>query len=169
MIQKQDERWEVLENRQYHTDKAVEEHQSDVASFKTVTQEALRDDILGELEVKLTNKEILESGGKSTPLSAFAPEFVPHASSHVLPGSGVGAVLHNMRPQPFDGEAPWDAYKLQFEMLAEINKWSDGEKATFLAVNLRGPALTVLMEGRRTYTTLVAALDNVSEWHTKLN
>lgn len=103
------------------------------------------------------------SGGKSTSLSAFAPEFVPHAFSDVSPGSGVGAVPHKMRPQPFGGEAPWDAYKLQFEMLAEINRWSDGEKATFLAVNLRGPALTVLTnlppEGRRTYTTLVAALD----------
>ena len=48
-------------------------------------------------------------------------------------------------------------------MLAEVNKWSDGEKATFLAISLRGPALTVLTnlppEGCRTYTTLVAALD----------
>ena len=158
-------KWEALEKRQYHADKAVEELQSDITSLKTVTQdclrateemqsklseelhttrEALQDDILGELEVKLKTNEILESGGKSTPLSAFAPEFVPHASSDVLPGSGVGAVPHKMHPQPFGGEAPWDAYKLQFEMLAEINKWSDDEKATFLAVNLRGPALTVL-------------------------
>ena len=103
---KQDERWETLEKRQYHADKAVEELQSDVASLKTVTQDRLWDDILGELEVKLKTKEILESGGRSTPLSASAPEFVSHASSGVLPGPGVGAVPHKMRPQLLGREAP---------------------------------------------------------------
>ena len=184
VMQKQDERWENLEKRQYHADKAVEALQSDVASLKSVTQnrlrateemqsklseelrtirEALRDELFEELEAKFTTRDHLEStlrGAKRSPLSASAPEFVP--SSEVVPGPGAGAA-HKMRPQPFDGDAPWDAYKLQFEMLAEINKWSDDERATVLAVNLRGPALTVLTnlppEGRRTYTALVAALD----------
>ena len=29
-------------------------------------------------------------------------------------------------------------------MLAEIDKWSDDEKASFLAISLRGPTLTVV-------------------------
>ena len=99
-------------------------------------------------------------GAKSGSLSASAPEFVP--SSDVLPGPGTGAAHKMQHPQPFGIDAPWDAYKLQFEMLAEVNKWTDGEKATFLAISLRGPALMVLTnlppEGRRTYSALKAAL-----------
>jgi len=52
----------------------------------------------------------------------------------------------------------------QFEMLAEINGWNEAEKASFLAVSLRGSALVVLSnlpaEGRRHYATLVAALES---------
>ena len=179
LMQKQDERWENVEKRQYQADKAVEALQGDIASLKTVTQdrlrateemqsklteemrvtrEALRDELFGELEVKL---ESAMRSARSSPLSASAPEFVP--SSDVVPGPGPGVTHKVQRPQPFGGDAPWDAYKLQFEMLAEVNMWSDGEKATFLAISLRGPALTVLTnlppEGRRTYTALVAALD----------
>ena len=39
---------------------------------------------------------------------------------------------------------PWDAYKLQFEVLYFVNCWSSAQKATYLAVSLQGPALTVL-------------------------
>lgn len=185
LMQKQNERWENLEKRQHQADSAVEALQNDIASLKTVTQDrlrateevqsklvkelhvtkdALRDELLGELETRFTTKEQLESAinkrsTRSSPLSVSAPEFVP--SSDVVPGQGVAHRIQH--PQPFGGDAPWDAYKLQFEMLAEINKWSDEEKASFLAISLRGPALTVLTnlppEGRRTYTVLVAALD----------
>ena len=41
------------------------------------------------------------------------------------------------KPPPFDGCSPWDAYKLQFEMLVDVNCWSDAEKATHLAVSSR--------------------------------
>ena len=57
-----------------------------------------------------------------------------------------------------------EAYATQFELLAELNKWSEVEKATHLAVSLRGTALTVLTnltpERRRDYNTLTAALEN---------
>ena len=42
-------------------------------------------------------------------------------------------------------DATSDACKLQLEMLAEISKGSDDEKASFLTISLRGPALTVLI------------------------
>ena len=37
LMQKQDEQWENIEKQQYHTDRAVEALQSNIASFKTVT------------------------------------------------------------------------------------------------------------------------------------
>ena len=79
------------------------------------TREALWSELFGELEAKFTTKEQLESAmhvTKSGSLSASAPEFVP--SSDVLPGPGAGAAHKMQCPQPFGGDAPWDAYKLQF-------------------------------------------------------
>lgn len=61
--------------------------------------------------------------------------------THGRTGGGGDRII---RPSPYDGRTPWDAYKTQFEMLAELNGWTDQEKATFLAVNLKGPALAVL-------------------------
>lgn len=57
----------------------------------------------------------------------------------------------------------WDAYRAQFELLAEINCWSDTEKATYLAISLRGPAATVLTnlppEQHLSYEALTTALE----------
>ena len=139
LVQKQNERWESLEKRQHQADSAVEALQNDIASLKSVTQDrlrateevqsklvkelhvtkdTLRDEFLGELETRFTTKEQLESAinkssTRSSPLSVSAPEFVP--SSDVVPGQS--AVHQIQRPQPFAGDAPWDAYKLQFMIL----------------------------------------------------
>ncbi len=48
------------------------------------------------------------------------------------------------RPAPYNGQTAWEAYHTQFTMLARINRWTEEEKAMYLAVGLRGPALTVL-------------------------
>ena len=52
---------------------------------------------------------------------------------------------------------------MQFEMLANVNRWTEVEKATYLAVSLKGPALTVLSnlpsEHLYNYSSLVSALD----------
>ncbi len=53
-------------------------------------------------------------------------------------------INQQQRPAPFDGKTTWDAYRMQFDMLAEINRWSQSEKAAYLAISLRGPAATVL-------------------------
>ena len=49
-------------------------------------------------------------------------------------------------------------------MLAGINRWNEEEKATFLAISLKGSALTVLSnlpaESRCNYPALVAALES---------
>ena len=99
LVQKQNERWESLEKRQHQADSAVEALQNDIASLKTVTQDrlrateevqsklmkelhvtkdALRDELLGELETRFTTKEQLKSAinkssTRSSPLSVSAP------------------------------------------------------------------------------------------------
>ena len=68
------------------------------------------------------------------------------------------------KPTAFDGKTSWDAYKTQFEIVAEINGWESQEKAAFLAASLQGQALGVLNclsdSSRRNYNTLVQALDS---------
>ena len=65
------------------------------------------------------------------------------------------------KPIAFDGRSSWEAYSTQFEMLAELNGWSEAEKA---AVSLRGSALNVLTnlpeKQRRSYSALVRVLKN---------
>ena len=67
------------------------------------------------------------------------------------------------RPGSFDGRSSCDAYHTQFEMLARINRWKEEEKATYLAVSLKGPALTVLnnipADSLYRYDALVSALE----------
>ena len=68
------------------------------------------------------------------------------------------------RPAPFDGKCAWDTYRAQFELLADLNKWSDTDKAAHLAISLRGAAATVLTNlhptQRRSYEALTSALDS---------
>ena len=68
------------------------------------------------------------------------------------------------RPKTFDGKTSWDAYKTQFEIVAQINRWDDNEKAAFLTASLQGPAVNVLNclseSSRRSYNALLQALDS---------
>ena len=72
--------------------------------------------------------------------------------------------MNMVRPTPYNGTSSWDAYKAQFEMLAELNSWTDAEKAMFLAINLKGSALSLLgnipPRSRADYTTVTEALDS---------
>ena len=55
-------------------------------------------------------------------------------------------------------------YLTQFKLLLELNHWTEQQKATYLAISLRGRALTVLTnlpkEQRGDFTTLATALKN---------
>ena len=70
----------------------------------------------------------------------------------------------SQKPAPFDGKLTWDAYHTQFEMLAQINRWSDADKAAYLVISLRGPAATVLTNlppaQRYNYAALTSALQS---------
>ena len=67
-------------------------------------------------------------------------------------------------PHKYDGCSLWDAYITQLEMLAQLNHWTEVEKAILLAVSLRGVALTVLSnlpaDRCSNYRVLVTALEN---------
>ena len=126
---------------------------------------AIIDDMMTELESRFATKDHLETAISTHRVRSGAPEFV---SSPCLPtGSGreaaapVGGGTQLQKPPPFDGHSPWDAYKLQFEMLAEVNRWTSAQKATYLALCLRGPALMVLtnISSDCRGDVLVAALD----------
>ena len=87
-----------------------------------------------------------------TPLRPTAPPFIPTTTySAPLESEGgsaraeeEGSNLKSVRPSLFDGKSSWEAYQTQFKLLAELNHWTEQEKATHLAISLRGSALTVL-------------------------
>ena len=82
------------------------------------------------------------------PLTISVPSLDAAAHSRTAIGvttvGGAATAKPVQRAPPYDGLADWDAYRTQFEILANINCWTEVEKATYLAVSLKGPALTVL-------------------------
>ncbi len=68
------------------------------------------------------------------------------------------------RPGGYSGDSLWKSYLAQFEITAQLNGWSDQQKAAYLATSLKGPALNVLgnlpPERRRDYQALVSALES---------
>ena len=40
------------------------------------------------------------------------------------------------KPAVFDGRMSWEAHYTQFEIVADINKWTGSEKAAFVATSL---------------------------------
>ena len=66
-------------------------------------------------------------------------------------------------PDKFDGTVGWQDYHAHFELCADLNGWTPRQKASYLAVSLRGPAQELLgdmtLEMRQNYFILV---DNLS-------
>ena len=48
------------------------------------------------------------------------------------------------KPPVFDGTSTWSSYLKQFELVAEMNKWSPQQKALNLATSLKGEAQSIL-------------------------
>ena len=122
-------------------------------------QSELREELQSELREKLATAAAT-AGDPGSTLSPMARPFVPGSE----PEEGRAAYGHVQRAAPYDGKNAWDAYHTQFELLAGVNRWSNTEKATYLAVSLRGPAATVLTnlppEQRCDYRALTAALES---------
>ena len=98
-----------------------------------------------------------ESTHEKSLLRPEAPSFTPlgdEATYTTTPTAACGGVKGTIqgtcakaaaqRAPPYDGRSTWEAYRTQFEMLARVNGWNEMEKATYLAVRLKGPAMTVL-------------------------
>ncbi|KAJ8035954.1 hypothetical protein HOLleu_19791 [Holothuria leucospilota] len=87
--------------------------------------------------------------------NAHQCESYPKQSFHGISG---------IRPGLYDGKTSWEDYLAQFEMVAELHRWSGGVKAMCLAASLRGDAQAILAdlaaEKRRNYTDLVDALSS---------
>ncbi len=188
LAQQQAERLDGVATWQAETEQHVAALQEDLVGVKQLVQERLTA-VEGKLleldtsheELAVRQKSLKEEicsevmgmsseRGRST-LRPAAPSFVPsgedtYAESATAEGGGAvgtGAPLHQ-RPVPYDGKSTWEAYRAQFEMLAAMNGWDDAKKATYLAVSLRGPAVTVLTnlspEQRKNYTALSEALQS---------
>lgn len=84
-------------------------------------------------------KNQLETGpSKTHKLGLGAPEFVPFLSLKVLmKNRSLQGEDKLWQKHPLLMDTSWDAYKLQFEILATANGWSSAEKTTYLAVNLK--------------------------------
>ena len=78
--------------------------------------------------------------------------------------SGTALQKPVITPDHFDGTKSWRDYRVHFELCAEVNNWTEVQKASFLSVSLRGRAQQVLTDlgvnKRRNYTELLAALES---------
>ncbi|XP_032663763.1 uncharacterized protein LOC116840729 [Odontomachus brunneus] len=59
-------------------------------------------------------------------------------------GDGRTASALKLKPDTFDGTAPWREYLSQFLLIASANQWSEAERAVVLASCLRGKARALL-------------------------
>ncbi len=105
-----------------------------------------------------------------------APAVVSAPRVHAS-GSDSGHNHSHMRVKPdfYDGVGMWTDYQSHFEACSDINGWTNEEKASYLAVYLRGQARKVLTDlpdrWRTDYQSLVTALrdrfspENQTELH----
>ena len=127
-------------------------------------------DELARLEAKIdaAKSEVVDPGTALTTTTSHlrptAPAFVPSIPTTGGGAEGEGSGSKSVRPSVYDGKSSWEAYLTQFKLLSELNHWTEQQKATYLAISLRGPALTVLMnlleEQRGDFTALATALKN---------
>ena len=86
----------------------------------------------------------------------------PSSPRTELRTSTVGASAKQKKPAYYNGKGSWLDYLVQFELIAEINRWDASTKALELATSLRDSAQGVLADlddvERREYDCLVDAL-----------
>ena len=85
---------------------------------------------------------------ESTGLRLIALPFAPTAGDHVTAVGDTGKPGNKQqRLQPYDGKHSWEAYKMQLDLLAGLNHWTENEKRTHLAISL-SPTWLVQCNGR---------------------
>ena len=77
-----------------------------------------------------------------------------------------------VRPDKFDGTEDWPTYLQHFEWCAEMNGWSDLEKARYLAVSMTGNARQVLATAHKEvildYQAVVCTLQSRFDYSAKI-
>ena len=129
---------------------------------KVASQELLkcepREDLLQEPGLHSTAHLFLPSAG--TRLDAVG-EGMDLAGDAI---TVVGATINQLRSGSLEKKLPWDAYRTQFELLADVNRWDNAGKATCRAISLRSAAATALtnlpLNKCQDYGPLTAALDS---------
>jgi len=140
---------------------------------KISKQNRLLEDRLEELDKRLRTLEgeskhvgkyvLLEGGQSEVELKALEttealaqPRTID--SSKIQPATARPKV----RPTTYDGSSSWEDYAAQFQLVAEINNWDYVTKASYLAISLSAPALSVLgdlsYDQRRDFKDITSAL-----------
>ncbi|KAK8380611.1 hypothetical protein O3P69_016895 [Scylla paramamosain] len=87
-------------------------------------------------------------------LNINALAFQPHLSNSVF-----GADLIKRNPREFNGKVSWDAYRAQFELLAEHNGWDDQQQGVQLTTSLKEVLGQLTPEESGSYSHLVRGLE----------
>ena len=123
-------------------------HSTLAEGLRSTLKQELKEELCLELPLVRSTEEHVQAEPTRTTLRATAQEFIsagmPTGSANIVAADACGSNRSVQRPAPFDGRTAWDAYRTQFELLAEINRWNEVEKATFLAISLKGSALMIL-------------------------
>lgn len=152
-----------LESLETKMDKESERFERRLEEQRDTLKSELKDELLRELPSQADSEPTLRADASAGEHECHGGrESLLHSlPAVIMPTHDAGRL--RQRPSPFDGKMPWDVYHTQFELLAQLNGWSEGEKAAHLAVSLREDAATVLTNlpesKRQDYATLTSALE----------
>lgn len=113
---------------------------------------------------QLNDRQVVNNSDRNVQLGEYSPPVRYHSNDLPVPPSDsrIYPKRTEVRPVAFDGSSEWNDYIVQFELIAEMNRWDPLSKGMHLATSLRGEALSVLGDldtsMRRNYDSLVAAL-----------
>ena len=114
--------------------------------------------------VPIDHEELLSADYHNLPLKDFrAPAYerqeMPPNQNYPV---GANARKNSKKPAEYDGKTSFRDYLSQFELISDLNGWSEATRALELATSLRGPAQSILSDldisQRYNFAALVGAL-----------
>ncbi|KAJ8971285.1 hypothetical protein NQ317_019126 [Molorchus minor] len=147
-----------MHTRFEYMEKVVEET---VEEFKNEVDKEITD-MKKDFEVLINNK--IDNGlvdvKKEIDILKRKCEFQKFGTTNVEEGYHHSSKI---KPPTYDGKTSWQTYMKQFDAAANVNNWSESEKATALIVSLRGDALEILQtlneDQHKNYEELVLQLE----------
>ena len=183
LIQQRSDPVDDIGQRQKETDQEVSAIAGELSPEKMakdgrlIAMEGSAAGLTGQLRTEeVASRELLKCDLLQEPgLCSTAHLFLPSAGTRLdavgegmdLAGDAitvVGATSNQLRSGSLEKKLPLDAYRTQFELLADVNRLDNAGKATCQAISLRSAAATVLTnlppKKRQDYGALTAALDS---------